>query len=213
MFRRDHIAKIANWALRPLPVCFHAGKLHRSLCGRSDIVAYPGSRISIHSTSKLSIDGVLEIGNRWDGYPKRPTGFNLGEDASCHIMGDLRIFSGSQFDVNEGASFACGSGYFNCHCRVACFKQISVGNNVIISEDVVIRDSDNHVLDGDKPMSDPIVIGNGVWIGMRAIILKGVNIGDGAVVAAGAVVTHEVPARSLVAGVPARVIRENVSWR
>ena len=58
-----------------------------------------------------------------------------------------------------------------------------------------------------------IVVGDNVWIGGRAIILKGVIIGDGAVVAAGAVVTRNVPPRTIVAGVPARVIRENVSWR
>jgi acetyltransferase-like isoleucine patch superfamily enzyme len=54
--------------------------------------------------------------------------------------------------------------------------------------------------------------GNHVWIGMRAMILKGVTIGDGAVVAAGAVVTRDVPARALVGGVPARVLRNDVEW-
>lgn len=54
----------------------------------------------------------------------------------------------------------------------------------------------------------PIVIEENVWIGTRAIILKGVHIGSGAVVGAGAVVTHDVPSAALVAGVPAKVIRE-----
>lgn len=61
-------------------------------------------------------------------------------------------------------------------------------------------------------MTAPINIGNHVWIGLRAIILKGVTIGDGAVIAAGAVVTNNVPANSVVAGVPARVMSENVNW-
>ena len=58
----------------------------------------------------------------------------------------------------------------------------------------------------------PIVIGDHVWIGTNAIVLKGVTIGDGAVIAAGAVVTRDVPAHSLAAGVPARVIRSDVHW-
>jgi acetyltransferase-like isoleucine patch superfamily enzyme len=55
-------------------------------------------------------------------------------------------------------------------------------------------------------------IGDHVWIGARAAVLKGVTIGDGAIVAAGAMVTHDVPARALVAGVPARLVREGVEW-
>ena len=61
-------------------------------------------------------------------------------------------------------------------------------------------------------MNRPVVIGNHVWIAAGAMILKGVTIGDGAVIAAGAVVTKDVPAYCLAAGVPARVIRENVLW-
>jgi acetyltransferase-like isoleucine patch superfamily enzyme len=77
----------------------------------------------------------------------------------------------------------------------------------------VIRDSDNHLLDGRDRRSAPIRIGDHVWIGLRATILKGVTIGDGAVVAAGALVIHDVPPGALVGGVPARVIRENVTWQ
>lgn len=56
-------------------------------------------------------------------------------------------------------------------------------------------------------------IGNKVWIATNAIILPGVTIGDGAIIAAGAVVTKDVPSRSMVAGVPAKVIKENVEWK
>ena len=59
----------------------------------------------------------------------------------------------------------------------------------------------------------PITIGENVWIGCRALILKGVTIGDGAVVAAGAVVTKDVPANCVVAGNPAKIIKENVVWQ
>jgi maltose O-acetyltransferase len=54
----------------------------------------------------------------------------------------------------------------------------------------------------------PVTIGNGAWLGARCTILPGVNVGEGAIVAAGAVVTHDVPANTMVAGVPARAIRD-----
>ena len=76
----------------------------------------------------------------------------------------------------------------------------------------MIRDDDEHEMEG-RVRTAPIDIADNVWVGGRAIILKGVAIGDGAIVASGAVVTKNVPPRTLVAGVPARVIRENVSWK
>ena len=61
-------------------------------------------------------------------------------------------------------------------------------------------------------MSRPIIIGDKVWIGMRATILKGVVIGDGAIIAAGAVVTKDVSPGTLVGGVPAKLIKKDVIW-
>jgi acetyltransferase-like isoleucine patch superfamily enzyme len=77
-------------------------------------------------------------------------------------------------------------------------------------------DFDAHALERDGewgPTEAPVRIGDRVWIGARATILKGVRVGEGAVIGAGSVVTRDVPARALVAGNPARVVRENVAWR
>ena len=101
-------------------------------------------------------------------------------------------------------------------CTIAAEKSIRIGNNVMIGTGVLITDSDVHPLDarirregggGEAVFSAPIDIGDDVFIGARAIILKGVTIGRGAVVGAGAVVTHDVPANSIVAGNPARVVK------
>ena len=90
--------------------------------------------------------------------------------------------------------------------------QITIGDLCVFGEQVIIRDDDGHTLD-DTPRTAPITIGNNVWVGARAMILKGVTIGDGAVVAAGSVVTKDVPGGTLVGGVPARVIRKDVTWK
>ena len=63
-----------------------------------------------------------------------------------------------------------------------------------------------------RPRTRPLTIGDHVWIGTGAMVLGGVTIGDGAVVAAGSVVTKDVPGKVIVAGNPARVVREDVSW-
>lgn len=83
---------------------------------------------------------------------------------------------------------------------------IYIGDCTVISENVIIRDCDNHnISDNDYVKTKPIHIGNHVWIGMRATILKGVTIGDGAIVAAGAVVTKDVPPKTLVGGIPQKL--------
>ena len=98
-------------------------------------------------------------------------------------------------------------------------SKIIVGNHVIFGPEVVVRGG-NHRIDlvgrfmdtvaeGEKRPQDDrdVVIGDDVWIGTRAIILHGVTIGRGAVVAAGAVVTKDVPPYAIVAGVPARIVK------
>ncbi|WP_156922300.1 acyltransferase [Cohnella thermotolerans] len=101
--------------------------------------------------------------------------------------------------------------FLNRRSEVMCKRHVKIGSHCAISWDVTITDTDYHTLEGTEPTM-PVVIGDHVWIGCKAVILKGVTIGRGAVVAAGAVVSKDVPARALVAGVPARVVRENVSW-
>lgn len=96
-------------------------------------------------------------------------------------------------------------------CRLQ--GEIEIGNDVMMAPEVALI-AMNHVFDNtDVPMNqqgergETIKIGNDVWLGFRSIVLSGVRIGDEAVVAAGAVVTKDVPGFSIVAGVPAKVIK------
>ena len=107
--------------------------------------------------------------------------------------------------------------YLNQGASVIASDSVTIGDRVRIGDHASIHDSDYHPVSADLPLRvKPIVIESDVWIGRAAVIMPGVHIGQGSVVAAGAVVTHSVPPRSLVAGVPARVIRElNIpeGWR
>lgn len=93
------------------------------------------------------------------------------------------------------------------------WERIEIGERVQIGADAMIYDSDFHPLSGserakfsDNIATAPVILEPDVWLAARSMVLKGVRIGRGAVVAAGAVVTKDVPAHSIVAGVPARVI-------
>jgi acetyltransferase-like isoleucine patch superfamily enzyme len=141
-----------------------------------------------------------------------PSEFKMAAEATLRVEGHFRVHTGCSISVNRGATLSLGSGYISNRVTIDCFDRIVVGDQVAISKGVTIRDSDNHSLKNDELSAAPIVIGNRVWIGLNATILKGVTLGDGAIVAAGAVVTKTVQPRTLVGGVPARVIREDVEW-
>lgn len=101
--------------------------------------------------------------------------------------------------------------YFNHNCSITCVEKILIGDYSCIANNVVIVDHD-HVIDKNGVTADlksaPVEIGKHVWICANAVITSGVKIGDGAVIAAGSVVTKDVPAHTLVAGMPAKVIKE-----
>lgn len=114
--------------------------------------------------------------------------------------------------VADGACIKIGNRVGVSGCVIAAVQTITIGDRVLVGSGAMIFDSDFHALPGvqetmpGKGACAPIVIGNDVFIGARAMILRGVTIGDGAVVGAGAVVTHDVPAGARVAGNPARII-------
>jgi acetyltransferase-like isoleucine patch superfamily enzyme len=100
--------------------------------------------------------------------------------------------------------------YINYGVDIAATGLVTIGADCLIGTHVSIIDNDFHELTDrlETPTPKPVSVGDNVWIGNRAIILPGVTIGEGAVVGAGSVVTRDVAARAVVAGNPARVVRE-----
>lgn len=144
------------------------------------------------------------------------------------IVNGIFIFESTSGKVKIGNHTYIGGGTFICH------SSIEIGDNVTFAWGGTIYDHDSHSLDYMKRRQDiddelddlrncrnmilnkdwsdvnsrPIKICNDAWIGMNVIILKGVTVGEGAIVGAGSVVTKDVPAWTVVAGNPAKVVKE-----
>ncbi len=96
-------------------------------------------------------------------------------------------------------------------------NEITLGSNCMLSYGITIQNSDSHAIIDLKTKErinreKDIHVGSRVWIGANCTVLKGVQVGAGSIIGVGSVVTKDVPATSLVAGIPARLIRRNVSW-
>lgn len=181
------------------------------------IYVYRNCHVSISPTAIVEINGILKIGLTWDNFELENTNFIIGDGATLLVKGNFRIFNGSRVAVNKGAKLILGNdGFLNLHGNIRCFNKIVIGNGVRISENCIISDSDNHLINYDgkvNPMHAPIVLKDYCLVGLNCTILKGVTIEEGSIVAAGAVVTRDVQAYTLVGGVPARVIKKNIKWQ
>lgn len=201
-------------------------KILRFLCTKrftpNRLKVYKPAMCHVHPNAAVEVEKYLNFNRQWDNERmlcnKMAGSLYVAKDATLQVDA-FDVYAGSRITVNQGAMLSLGSGYMNHDCVVDCFDSISIGHHVVISERVVLRDSDNHTIqDAGDTASDspaktaPIVVGDHVWMGMNVTVLKGVTIGEGAIVAAGSVVNNDVPPHCLVGGVPARVIKTNVSW-
>ena len=151
---------------------------------------------------------------------KRPRAVVIGKHVSC--------YAGCSFAIGVNGTCSVGDFTLMNGALVMAEERIEIGSHCLISWNVGIADSDFHplapaqrIIDAhalapffkDRPprpklRTVPVIISDNVWIGMNAVILKGVTIGENSVVAAGAVVTKSVPANVVVAGNPAVVTKE-----
>lgn len=171
--------------------------------------------LELSRSSKICLkSGKFTINKSWTQSNPFHSLLYMGDNATLEVKGTFDIYSGAKIYINKNASLSLGAGYINNGLNLSCFERIEIGDGVVISENVTIRDSDDHeIIGSSKPITQPIKIGNHVWIGMNVTILKGVTIGDGAIIAAGAVVNKDIPANALAGGVPAKVIKTEVEWK
>ncbi|MHB8108968.1 MAG: acyltransferase [Syntrophorhabdaceae bacterium] len=170
------LSELASNAVR-----FGRGYLTSLQFERTNPVSVRG-RIRIYKSN-----GSISVGKFTDFWPD--------VKLSCHGRGKMkaRISIGERCSIGDRTEIHSGS-------------HVQIGNDTMIAWDCVILDRDYHGIGGTQESLQPVVIGKGVWIGCRGLVLKGVTIGDGAIIGAGAVVTNNIPAYTLAAGNPARII-------
>ncbi|MBA3748223.1 MAG: acyltransferase [Solirubrobacterales bacterium] len=162
-----------------------------------------GHRIEVAPQARLSnlsitLEGVghrLLIGSHVGVHAGEMTFY---DDHGTISIGERTTIYGAAFGVTEGG-------------------RISVGRDCLLSSEVDLRNGDSHsildVASGERlnPAAD-VTIGDHVWLGVRVLVLKGSRIAAHSVVGAGSIVSEEFPAGSVVAGVPARLLRGGVTW-
>jgi acetyltransferase-like isoleucine patch superfamily enzyme len=151
---------------------------------------------------------------------KRERAVEMGKHVSC--------YAGVSFALGENGTCSIGDFTLLNGALLMADERIQIGSYCLVSWNVGIADSDFHPIDAAQRRIDamalapfyegrpprpplktaPVIIGDGVWIGMNAVILKGVTIGDNSVVAAGSIVSKSVPANVVVAGNPAVVVKQ-----
>ena len=185
-----------------------SAELH--ICNRSQIHIAKGAKIT------LAPKAILEFNMMEDPFCKvRPSRLIMHKNSQLLCKGHIQSFEAVRIECLPNAVVEIGhKSYVNHDSEIRCREYIKIGDNVSIAYNVLIQDSDYHTTYDENGKSKldtlPITIENNVWIGANAIILKGVTLGEGCIVAAGSVVTKSAPAYSLVAGNPARIIKENI---
>ena len=172
-----------TWQLQGGVKVIKKGWLARTLLHQPNGTLQIGSDFKCNNKVKSNSIGLIQ-----------PCVFNINTPESRIIIGDNVGISGS---------------------TICAAQSVTIGDNVLIGSGCLITDNDAHPLDwqdrrankNENTLHAPVVIGNDVFIGARSIILKGVTIGDRSVIGSGSVVVKDVPADTIVAGNPARIIK------
>jgi carbonic anhydrase/acetyltransferase-like protein (isoleucine patch superfamily) len=173
-----------------------------------------------------TLPGNVRLGRGcWIERPESFERFRSTRTPGVVLGDDVVVYGWTMFNVEAGGTVTVGAGSVLVGAVLMCQEEIAVGRGVVISYQVTIADSDFHPRDAQERRRDaeasapygdpaarppvdasPVRIGDDAWIGIGAIVLKGVRIGAGARVGAGAVVARDVPAGATVEGNPARVV-------
>jgi acetyltransferase-like isoleucine patch superfamily enzyme len=139
--------------------------------------------------------------------------FEIGPDARVHLGRWSWLGHGCKVRVHEGELSIGAKSVLGQECTISAYQHISIGRECIIADRVMMIDFDHGMVEVERPIREQgiykrdVTIGHNVWMGYGACILRGVKVGDNAVIGTSAVVTGDVPTNAVVGGIPAKLIR------
>ena len=203
---------IARVALRPPPAPLHGGPLTLlRFMRRHGMLNAKYARLLVRlvrrrlANRRLHSDGIAFIGPR--------VVLQIGPKGRVELGRWSWLGHGTKVRCHEGLVSIGAKTVLGQECTISAYQHVSIGRECVIADRVMLIDFDHGVVEVDRPIrlqgiyKRDVRVGNNVWIGYGACVLRGVTIGDNAIVGTSAVVTKDVPANAVVAGVPARVIR------
>ncbi len=160
---------------------------------------------SVWHRGRLVLDGLAFIGPGCT--------LQIGPNARIELGRWSWIGHGTKLRCHEGVISIGAKSVLGQECTVSAYQHVSIGRECVIADRVMLIDFDHGVVDVDRPIrlqgiyKRDVRVGNNVWIGYGACVLRGVTVGDNAVIGTNALVTADVPDNAIVAGVPARIVR------
>ncbi|MFL5844647.1 MAG: acyltransferase [Solirubrobacteraceae bacterium] len=139
--------------------------------------------------------------------------FEIGKNAQVHLGRWSWIGHGTKIRAHEGEVHIGAKSVLGQECTISAFQHVSIGRECIVADRVMLIDFDHGVVEVERPIRHQgiykrdVRVGHNVWIGYGACFLRGVTVGDNAIVGTSAVVTKDVPANAVVGGIPAKLIR------
>ena len=139
--------------------------------------------------------------------------FEIGKGATVHLGRWSWLGEGTKVRAHEGEVHIGAKTVIGQECTITAFQHVSIGRECILADRVMLIDFDHGVVEVERPVrvqgiyKRDVRLGHNVWVGYGACFLRGVTVGDNAVIGTSTVVTKDVPADAVVGGVPARVLR------
>jgi acetyltransferase-like isoleucine patch superfamily enzyme len=160
---------------------------------------------------------LTPAGKRWRS--EGPFFLGRGLELKVEPRGEIRfgrfvwIGDGTKIRCHEGVVEIGAKTVMGQECTISAYQRVRIGEQCVIADRAMFIDFDHGVVEVERPIrlqgiyKRDVVVGSNVWIGYGACVLRGVQIGDNSIIGTNSVVTRDVPANAVVAGIPARVIR------